>query len=207
MSIRRRSDAAAGTEDTKQDIRLRPAAAGLRRDSSSYRRRGAGVRQFGFRLILGRKLPHADKEKGGWPKLTHFVRPNKNPSTPSLMTTMTQTAEHKAFNSPDEVREFPKGRVEVINIGGATVGRALLQPGWRWSESLQPVAKTRSCEAAHFQYHVSGVLHVQMDDGTEFDCKPGDVSLLPPGHDAWVVGNEPAVVVDFQGMVDFARAK
>jgi len=115
-------------------------------------------------------------------------------------------AESKPFGKPDEVREFPNGRVELVQIGGATVGRATLQPGWRWSTCIKPIAKTKSCEAPHFQYHISGVLRVKMDDGTEIDCKPGDVSLLPPGHDAWVVGNEPAVVVDFQGMVDFAKA-
>ena len=116
-------------------------------------------------------------------------------------------AELKNFVKPDEVREFAKGKVELVTIGGATVGRAVLEPGWRWATSVQPLAKTKSCEAAHFQYHVSGVLRVRMDDGTEFDCKPGDVSLLPPGHDAWVVGNEPAVVVDFQGMIDFAKSR
>ena len=73
--------------------------------------------------------------------------------------------------------------------------------------SVQPIAKTKSCEAPHFQYHISGVLRVRMDDGTEFDCKPGDVSLLPSGHDAWTVGDEPAVVVDFQGMIDYATSK
>ena len=72
---------------------------------------------------------------------------------------------------------------------------------------MKPIAKTRSCEAPHFQYHVAGVLRVRMDDGTEFDCKAGDVSSLAPGHDAWVVGEEPVVVVDFQGMIDYARAK
>jgi hypothetical protein len=115
-------------------------------------------------------------------------------------------AEHKDFRKPDEVREFPKGRVELITIGGATVGRAVFEPGWKWSTSVQPLAKTRSCEAPHFQYHVAGVLRILMDDGTEFDCRAGDVSLLPSGHDAWVVGNEPAVVVDFQGMIDYAKA-
>jgi hypothetical protein len=110
----------------------------------------------------------------------------------------------KNFNAPDDVREFPKGRLELIKIGGATIGRAVFDPGWRWSTSVQPIAKTKSCEAPHFQYHVSGILRIKMDDGTEFDCKPGDVSLLPSGHDAWTVGNEPAVVVDFQGMVDYA---
>lgn len=115
-------------------------------------------------------------------------------------------AEHKSFGKPDEVREFPRGKVHVIKVGGATVGRAHLEPGWRWATSVQPIAKTKSCEAPHFQYHISGVLRIRMDDGTEFDCKPGDVSLLPPGHDAWVVGNEPVVVVDFQGMVDYAKS-
>ncbi|MBV9491967.1 MAG: cupin domain-containing protein [Verrucomicrobia bacterium] len=116
-------------------------------------------------------------------------------------------AELKSFDKPDEVRHFPKGRLELIKIGGATVGRAVFEPGWRWAESVQPLAKTKSCEAPHFQYHVSGVLHIQMDDGAEFDCKAGEVSLLPSGHDAWVVGDEPAVVVDFQGMIDYARSK
>jgi hypothetical protein len=114
-------------------------------------------------------------------------------------------AECKCFGEPDEVREFPQGRLELIKIGGATVGRATFEPGWRWATSVQPIAKTESCQAAHLQYHISGVLRVRMDDGAELDCKAGDVSLLPSGHDAWVVGDEPAVVVDFQGMVDYAR--
>jgi hypothetical protein len=116
-------------------------------------------------------------------------------------------AELKNFGKPDEVREFPKGKVELVNIGGVTIGRATFEPGWRWSTSVQPIAKTKSCEAPHFQYHVSGILKVKMDDGTVFECKPGDISLLPMGHDAWVVGNEPVVVVDFQGMRDYAVKK
>ena len=116
-------------------------------------------------------------------------------------------AEQKSFDRPDEVREFPYGRLELVKIGGAMVGRAVFQPGWRWASSVQPLAKTKSCEAAHFQYHVSGILMVKMDDGTELECRPGDVSLLPSGHDAWVVGNEPAIIVDFQGMLDYARKK
>jgi len=114
-------------------------------------------------------------------------------------------AERKNFGTPDEVRKFPKGKVELLTIGGTTVGRAILEPGWRWATSVQPLAKTKSCEAPHFQYHVSGVLRVRMDDGSEFDCRPGDVSVLPLGHDAWVIGDEPVVIVDFQGMVDYAK--
>ncbi|MFN8625318.1 MAG: cupin domain-containing protein [Candidatus Binatia bacterium] len=116
-------------------------------------------------------------------------------------------AQSKSFEKPDEVREFPKGRLELLTIGGATVGRAVFEPGWRWSTSIQPLAKTKSCEAPHFQYHIAGVLKVVMDDGAEFECRAGDVSLLPSGHDAWVVGNERAIVVDFQGMIDYAKSR
>ena len=118
---------------------------------------------------------------------------------------MAEKAEDRNFGKADEVRVFPKGKVELISIGGATIGRATLEPGWRWSTSVQPIVKTRSCEAPHLQYHVAGTLKVVMDDGTELECKPGDVSLLPSGHDAWVVGEENVVVVDFQGMVDYAK--
>lgn len=118
---------------------------------------------------------------------------------------LTAQAELKSFDRPDEVREFPNGRLELIKVGGATIGRAVFEPGWSWSTSVQPLAKTKSCEAPHFQYHVSGTLAVRMDDGTELICRPGDLSSLPSGHDAWVVGDEPAIVVDFQGMIDYAR--
>lgn len=120
---------------------------------------------------------------------------------------MQRQAESKAFARPDEVREFPKGKVELVKLGGGAIGRATLQPGWRWSTSVKPVAKTPSCQAAHLQYHVSGVLKVKMDDGQEIECRAGDVSYVPPGHDAWVVGNEPVVIVDFQGLAEYAKAK
>jgi len=111
----------------------------------------------------------------------------------------------KSFNNPEEVRTFDKGKVEMINIDGRAVGRATFMPGWKWSESVKPLAKTNSCQAPHFQYHLSGTLRIKTDDGTEKDCKAGDVSMLGAGHDAWVVGNEPVVVVDFQGMVDYGK--
>ena len=114
-------------------------------------------------------------------------------------------AELKNFAHPAEVRTFPSGKLELIKIGGATIGKATFQPGWKWSTSVQPLVKTKSCEAPHFQYHVSGILVVQMDDGTILECKPGDVSFLPEGHDAWVAGNKPAVVIDFHGMIDYAK--
>ena len=123
------------------------------------------------------------------------------------MKTETEMAELKGFDKSEEVRAFPKGKVELLTIGGATIGRATLEPGWRWSTSIQPIAKTRSCEAPHFQYHVAGTLKVVMDDGTELTCRPGDISSLPSGHDAWVVGDEPVVIVDFQGMKEFAKKR
>ena len=116
-----------------------------------------------------------------------------------------EKVETKSLNSPEEVRTFDKGKLELIKIGGATIGRATFQPGWRWSESVKPLVKTKSCEAPHFQYHVSGTLRIKMDDGQEIECKEGDVCFLPVGHDAWVVGNEPVVVIDFQGMVEYAK--
>ena len=117
---------------------------------------------------------------------------------------MQQTA-HKSFSRPDETREFPKGRAEIIKVGSEEIGRLVFQPGWRWSTDIKPLMKTSSCEAPHFQYHVSGVLRVKMDDGSEFIAGPGDVTSLPSGHDAWVVGNEPVVVVDWFGASNYAK--
>lgn len=107
--------------------------------------------------------------------------------------------ECKDFARADEVRTFPHGQVELLNMAGGTVGRLVLQPGWRWANDVKPIAGTQWCEAPHFQYQVSGTLHVVMQDGQEFDLGPGSVSHLPSGHDAWVVGNEPVVLVDWYG--------
>jgi hypothetical protein len=109
------------------------------------------------------------------------------------------------LNTPDETRTFPKGKLELVTVGGVTFGRATLEPGWKWSESVKPIANTPSCQAPHTQYHVSGRLHVVMDDGSQAEFGPGDVSHLPPGHDAWVVGNEPVVIIDITGMAEYAK--
>jgi len=113
--------------------------------------------------------------------------------------------ERKNLAKPEETRKFDKGQVELVTMGGVTFGRATFQPGWRWSTSVKPIAKTASCQASHLEYHISGRLHVVMDDGSEAEFGPGDVGLIPPGHDAWVVGNEPVVAVDIQGMVNYAK--
>jgi quercetin dioxygenase-like cupin family protein len=123
------------------------------------------------------------------------------------MTKLLERVTVKNMEKPDEVRGFEKGRLELVTIEGRTVGRAVFQPGWKWSAHVKPIAKTKSCEAPHFQYQVSGRMQVVMDDGTEFVSKAGDVMNIPPGHDAWVLGDEPVVVIDFQGFIDYAKKK
>jgi hypothetical protein len=113
--------------------------------------------------------------------------------------------EHRSFEKPDETREFSNGRAEILNVAEADIGRLVLEPGWRWSNDVKPIAKTESCEAPHVQYHVSGQLRIRMDDGTEFTAGPGDVTSLPSGHDAWVMGDEPVVVVDWYGASHYAQ--
>lgn len=117
-----------------------------------------------------------------------------------------QQTEHRAFGAPDEVRPFPHGRAEILKVGDAEIGRLVFEPGFRWSNDLQPSAGTASCEAPHFQYHLSGRLAIRMDDGTEFVAEPGDVTSLPSGHDAWVLGDEEVVVVDWFGASEYAKA-
>ncbi|MBK6451960.1 MAG: cupin domain-containing protein [Proteobacteria bacterium] len=107
----------------------------------------------------------------------------------------------------DETRSFPHGRAEILKIGDGEVGRLVLEPGWRWSNDVKPIARTRSCEAPHFQCHVSGHLAIRMDDGTEIVAGPGGITSLPSGHDAWVVGDEPAVVVDWFGASNYAKTR
>ncbi|MFN2568058.1 MAG: cupin domain-containing protein [Candidatus Dormibacteria bacterium] len=111
----------------------------------------------------------------------------------------------KSMNSPDEVRTFGHGQVEIVNLEQGAVGRATFQPGWRWSEHVKPIAKTDTCQATHMYYVLSGHLRTRLQDGTEFDSQPGDVHYTPPGHDAWVVGDEPCVMIDWFGMGGFAK--
>ncbi len=114
--------------------------------------------------------------------------------------------EHRDFGTPDELREFASGHADILNTGVGTIGRLVLEPGWQWSKSLKDAAGTEWCEAPHFQYHVSGTLHIKMADGTEFDATPGQLTYLPAGHDAWVVGDENVVVVDWHGAAHYAEA-
>ena len=116
-----------------------------------------------------------------------------------------QTIEQRDFAEADEVRTFDNGRAEILKMGGMEIGRLVLSPGWRWSENVKPIAGTDLCEAPHFQYHVAGTLRIQTADGREFDATPGQVTSLPAGHDAWVVGDEDVVVVDWFGASHYAE--
>jgi hypothetical protein len=110
---------------------------------------------------------------------------------------------------PDEFRPFAAGRggVSIVALTPGPVGRGVFEPGWRWSEHVQPIAGTASCQTAHLGYVVSGRMHVVMDDGSEGECSPGDVVHIAPGHDAWTVGDEPCVMIDFGQIHDYARPR
>lgn len=109
------------------------------------------------------------------------------------------------FDNPDETRPFEKGRAELIEVNGLTVMRATFEPGWSWSKCVKPVAGTESCEVSHKWYVVSGQMQMRMNDGTEILWRAGDVGVVPGGHDAWVVGDEPFVFIDFEGGSTFAK--
>ena len=113
----------------------------------------------------------------------------------------------KNLEKPDETRSFPKGKVEVILFDGGSIAKATFQPGWRWTEVMPPIVKTDTCQATHNHVILSGTMHVRMNDGTETEFGPGDAGLVQPGHDAWVVGNEPVVMLDFNGMTHYAEQK
>lgn len=115
------------------------------------------------------------------------------------------TIQKKNVKFPDEVRTFDKGHVDVVNLNGLVVGRATFEPGWKWSECIKPIAGTQSCTATHNGYVISGRMRVVMDTGEQVDYEPGDVMVIEPGHDAWILGNEPCVVIDFSGMSTYAK--
>ena len=114
--------------------------------------------------------------------------------------------QRKDLSKPDEVRSFGLGRVEIFDMDDIVVGRTVFEPGWRWSEQVKQIAGTALCEYHHLGFTVAGRFHVMMKDGTEMEFGPNQAFEIPSGHDAWVVGDEPWVTLDFAGMRSFARA-
>jgi quercetin dioxygenase-like cupin family protein len=113
----------------------------------------------------------------------------------------------KSLNEPEETRPFEegKGKVDLVNVEAGALGRATFQPGWQWSKHVKPIANTDSCQFAHTGYVISGRMKVVMDDGEEDEFGAGDYMGIPPGHDAWTLGDEACVVIDWQGMNDYAK--
>jgi quercetin dioxygenase-like cupin family protein len=113
----------------------------------------------------------------------------------------------KNASAPEETRPFldGKGKLEVVVLDGQTVGRGTFEPGWRWSSHVKPLAGTESCQAFHVGYVESGRMGIRMDDGEETEVRPGDFLAIPPGHDAWVVGDEPCVLIDWRGVAQYAK--
>ena len=107
----------------------------------------------------------------------------------------------KSFDAPEETRSLHKGKIEVVDSGGVEIRRVTHEPGWRWSECVKPTVGTDSCQVGHLIRHLihvlAGRIVVRMDDGSEAEFGPGDVGSIPPGHDAWVVGDEPFISIDF----------
>lgn len=113
--------------------------------------------------------------------------------------------ESKSFGRPNEVAPFPKGTSEIVRIGDTEIGRLTFERGWSWAKSIKPSVKTKSCQVLHLFYHLSGTLKVVTDGGAEKLLKAGNISLIPPGHNAWVVGEESVEVLDLSGLVGNAK--
>lgn len=116
------------------------------------------------------------------------------------------SAVRKSFDSPDQVREFQRGRIEVIQLEDTVISRITLEPGWTWSNDIKPTAGTETCQVTHLQYVISGRLKVDMDDGSSLELKAGDITWLPAGHTAEVLGNEPYTAIDMSPkMLDYFK--
>ncbi|MBA2631502.1 MAG: hypothetical protein H0U86_00635 [Chloroflexi bacterium] len=115
--------------------------------------------------------------------------------------------QNRRFGDADDVREVPLGRLETYDLGEIRIGRSILQPGWRWSESIKPIARTELCEFHHIGVCVSGTCRVQMREGSELTIKAGQFYEVPPGHDSWVIGDEPWVTIDWSPSTAFARSE
>lgn len=113
----------------------------------------------------------------------------------------------KSLDTPEESRPFgdKMGQLDLVTHDGAIIGRATFQPGWQWSKHVKPIAGTESCQAPHVGYFISGRMTVRMDDGEELEFGPGDFMTCAPGHDAWIVGDDACVIIDWAGYAEYAK--
>jgi quercetin dioxygenase-like cupin family protein len=118
--------------------------------------------------------------------LTEALKESGSERSKNVMSS--ESLQRKSLDSPDETRSFKHGKVGIVSLGDFTASRLVFEPGWRWSENVKPLAGTDSCQVLHTGYHVSGRLHVRLDDGTEEEFGPGDAYVIPPGHDARLGG-------------------
>ena len=107
--------------------------------------------------------------------------------------------------SPDEVLISEKEKIEMVSLGDLTVARVTLQPGWILEKHVKPKVNTKSCEIPHTSYIISGRMKTVMNDGAEVEGGPGGVAIVPPGHNSWVVGDQPAVIIDFAGVKEYVK--
>lgn len=117
------------------------------------------------------------------------------------------TLQRKNVGTPDETRTFPLGTFDIVHLGDVSIGYGTFQPGWHWAEHVKEIAGTESCQTHHVGHLISGRIGVRMNDGTEMEFGPGDVYEIPPGHDGWVIGDEPAVGLEIMGANVFARPR
>lgn len=113
--------------------------------------------------------------------------------------------QRKPLDRPDEVRPYPLGSTEIFEMDDFVIGKMTMEPGWRWTKDVRPIAGTERCMYHHLGYCLSGTLKIQMDDGTTGTINRGEMFEIPPGHDSWVDGDEPWVAIDFRGARSYAR--
>lgn len=114
--------------------------------------------------------------------------------------------ERKSHETPDERRTPPNAQVDVVRLDGFTLGRFTFQPAWRWSTDIKPIVGTDGCQVSHVGYAVSGRLGLRLPDGSEVEVLPGESYTIPPGHDGWVIGDEPFVCIEVMSAEQFAKA-
>ena len=113
--------------------------------------------------------------------------------------------EMKSHANPDELRQPDKTKVEIVRLEGFTIGRFVMKPGWQWSKSIKPIVHTESCQLSHVGHAISGSITVRMNDGTQKTIRAGESYTIPPGHDAWVEGNEDFVGIEVMSAEQFAK--